>query len=196
MLEVYKTGRLVSFVENVDRKLKEVIKDSIALNLSLPEDTREGIFLLLYCINRVGISKLMKMLAISYLRFGIPYNLMLGISHFGLMSHSLHRYLRLMVEEGFVKVTNQETPEGQKRTFYEITENGRKYVTATILPWEDLSRYQNGLAFLLSLPTNLLIEYSNYLAGFSKERAGGMFTVLKVAFLEDFSELKFHEPKM
>lgn len=182
-------------MEKVDHRLEEVLKGSIGLTLSLPEDIMEGILLLLYCVKKIGISRLMKMLAISHLKFRIPYNLRLGISHFGLMNHSLHRYLRLMVEEGFVKVTNEETPGGKKRTFYELTENGRKYVTTTILPWEDVSRYENGLAFLLSLPTNSLIEYSNYVAGFLTEKVGGMFFVLKAAFLEDFQNPNFTSPR-
>lgn len=182
-------------VDGVDGKLRELLKESLDHTLSLPESVYEGILFILYCVKRISIFKLMKILAISHLKLRIPYSLRLVVGHFGLLTPSLHKYVRLMVEEGFVKIVDGESLEGKRRRYYELTENGRRYVATTILPWEDVSYYEKGLAFLLSLPTSSLIEYSNYVANFSKEGANGPHAVLRAAFLEDFRDPKFQSPR-
>ena len=122
----------------------------------------------------------MKLLDISYLKFRIPLKFNIAVWHYGPSDRYFHKYLRIHIEEGYV---NKIKDNGKE--YYQLSETGRNYVKEQILPWDCLDAYSEKIMYLLSLPLDILINYSEFLSGFKGEK--GNRTYIRLASVEDFT---------
>ena len=180
------TSSPLKWVEDLDRRIQGVV----GLTPSLPWSLKEGILLLLY-LRRLSLTRLMKVLLISHVKFRIPYRMDPSVWHYGPSDRKLHKYIKLVIEEGYVQRGKILQENGEDIPVYELTDKGRTYVKTTILPWGDLDKYRENIMVLLSLPTDLLTEYANHVARFKREGKEGNVAV-RISYLEDFSDQQYN----